>query len=111
MKALKSEEKVFIFHLKSSFCSQDIYIFVLTILVILKKRLDKKDKVNFKIFNITTWLTITIHILCNISQSKGIPTIKFGQYYNITEIFFSQNHGENQRDHSRTLFFKKLYMT
>ena len=41
-----------------------------------EKRLDQKDKVNFKIDDVTT---IAIHILPNISQSKGNQTMKFGQ--------------------------------
>ena len=35
---------------------------------------------------------IAIHILLNISQSKGNQTMKFGQ---LTEIFF-KNYGENE---------------
>ena len=31
--------------------------FCLAFLVLLKKRLDKKDKVNFKIYEVATWLT------------------------------------------------------
>ena len=38
-----------------------------------KKTLDKKDKVDFKIYDVTTCLTI--HILPNISQSKGNQTM------------------------------------
>ena len=41
--------------------------------------LDQKDKVNFKIYGVTTWLTITIHILPNISRSKGNQAMKFDQ--------------------------------
>ena len=53
-------------------------LFVLKIFKILscildhvKKRLDKKARVNFEIYDITTWKqTITIHILPNVSRSK-----------------------------------------
>ena len=33
-----------------------------------KKRLDQKDKVDFKIYDVTTWLTI--HVLPNISVNR-----------------------------------------
>ena len=42
----------------------------------LKKQLDKKDKVNFKIHEVKT---ITIHILPNVSRSKDNQTIKLDQ--------------------------------
>ena len=45
----------------------------------LGKRLDQKDKVNFKLCDVTTWLTIAIHILTNISRSKDNQAMKFGQ--------------------------------
>ena len=47
----------------------------------MKKRLDKKDRVNFRIYDVTNWMkqTITIHILPNISRSKGDQTMKFGK--------------------------------
>ena len=41
---------------KSSFRSQDFYIFVLTFAHVGKRR-DYKGKVNFKIYDVTTWLT------------------------------------------------------
>ena len=50
-KPYKIDEKCFLFHVKSSFCSQDIYIVVLTIRSC-RKRLDKKAKDNFKIYGI-----------------------------------------------------------
>ena len=54
--------------------------FCLKFLVMKEKRLDLKDKVNFKIYNVTTWLkTIAIHILPNISRSKGNQAMKLGQ--------------------------------
>ena len=54
-----------------------------------KKRLDWKDKVNFKIHDVKTWLTnkCNTHI-ASISRSKGNQTIKFGQLieYNMRNI-------------------------
>ena len=55
--------------------------------------------------------TIAIHILPNISQSKGNQTMKFGQLieYN-REIFFFRNYAENEARRlvpDLLLFFKK----
>ena len=55
MIAFKNDEKCFLFHLKSSFRSQDIYIFVLT------------------------FFRITTHILLNISRIKGNQAMEYGQ--------------------------------
>ena len=48
-------------------------------LVIWKKWFDKKDKVNFKIYDVTQTgqQIITIHLLPNVSKSKGTQAIKF----------------------------------
>ena len=50
----QNDKKCFLFHVKSSFRSLDIYIFVL-IFWLCRKRLDKKAKDNFKIFDVTDW--------------------------------------------------------
>ena len=43
------------------------------------KQLDQEEKVNFKIYDFTTWLTNNYkHILFNISQSKNNQRMKFG---------------------------------
>ena len=71
--------------------------FSLGFLVMYKKRLDLKYQLNFKLYNVLTWLTkITVHILPNILQSKGNQTMKFGQLieYN-RETFFLKNHTQN----------------
>ena len=59
--SFKSDEKCFSFHVKRSFRSQDILIFVPIFLVKQQKRLDKN--VNFKDYNFTDWETN-----CPISQ-------------------------------------------
>ena len=57
----------------------------------LAKRRDKKDKVIFKFYDVTVWLTTNcnIHILPNISRSKGNQIMKFGQLieFNMRNIF------------------------
>ena len=52
----------------------------------MRKRLDKKAKVNFKfMMSQPRKQTIAVHILLNISRSKGNQTMKFGQLieYNV----------------------------
>ena len=54
--------------------------------------------VNFKNYDVTAWLkTITIHILRNISRSKGNQTMKFNHLvdYNKKNFFF-KNRAENE---------------
>ena len=58
------------------------------------KGYDKKVMVNFKIYNSTDWTRIiTIHILPNISKSKGNMTMKFGHLI----------------EYKRNVFLEKLY--
>ena len=40
--------------------------------------------------------TIAIHILPNISHSKGNQTMKFGQLIEYNKIFFFKNYAENE---------------
>ena len=71
-----------------------IFKFCLYVLVVQKKQLDQKGKINFKIYDITT---IALHVLPNISQSKDNQTMKSGQVIDITrEIFFFKIHTENE---------------
>ena len=50
--------------------------------------------------------TIAIHILPNISRSKGNQTMKFGQLieYNMRNIFLEKSHKMGWRSYSQTLF-------
>ena len=51
-----------------------------------KKRLDEKDKVNFKIHGVTTWLTNNYNnILPNISRTKSNQTMRLGQLIEINK--------------------------
>ena len=77
-----SSLKLFLFSRYLNFCHDFLFM--------QKKWLDQKDKVNFKIHDITAWLTtIAIGIMPNISQSKGNQTMKLGQLkeYNKKNIF------------------------
>ena len=53
-------KKCFLFHPKSSFRSQDIFLSWL--LDHVGQRLDWKDQVNFKIYDVSTWLTKNYNI-------------------------------------------------
>ena len=53
-KLFKTEQKYFLLHLKSYFRSQDIFSFVLPFWSYRKNQ--HKYKINFKIYDVTTWL-------------------------------------------------------
>ena len=64
---------VFYFKLKNFFVLE-IFTFLSLHFGYVEKRLDQKAMVNFKIY------VITLHILPNISRSKGNQKIKLGQF-------------------------------
>ena len=50
---------------------REIFIFLSRLFAYVEKRLDKRAKVNFEIFEVTDWKQIvTIHTLPNISRNK-----------------------------------------
>ena len=58
-----------------------------------EKPLDKNAKIDFKIYDVINWeVIISIHILPNISRSKGNHTMNFG--WSI-ESHFSKSHTQN----------------
>ena len=90
---LKNDEKCFLFHLKSSFRSQYISVFVTTFWSCRKNGLIRKIRLTSKFMTLQPGLeTIAIHILPNISQSKGNQTMKFGQLieYNKRNVFLQK---------------------
>ena len=84
----------------------------MTFLGHVEKRLDYKDKVHFKIYDVTTGQkTIAIHILPNnILRSKGNQTIKFGQLieYNLRNIFLEKSYTKWGGETIPRPFSKKL---
>ena len=60
-------------------CVFKIFMILSSLVGHVAKRLDMKDKVNFKFYDVTTWLANVIHILPNNSRSKGNQTVKFDQ--------------------------------
>ena len=78
------------------------------------KRLDRKDKVNFKIYDATAWLkTIVIHLLPNISRSKGNQTMKLCQLrdYNMRNIFLENSDTKCGEETSSRPFSEKLKLS
>ena len=78
------------------------------------KWLDKKAKVNFKTYDVITGKqTITIHILPNISRSKGNHAKKFGQLveYNVRNIFLQKSSQKWGRETRLFLIMPFFYVT
>ena len=79
------------------------------------KWLDKKDKVNFKFYGVTAWLkkTIVMHILLNISRSKGNQAMKFGQLIerNMRNIFLEKSCTNYGRKASPRPFSEELKLS
>ena len=102
--------------MKNAFYFTSIALFVLNIFKFLSwlfghvvKRLDWKDKVNFKFHDVTAWLTNYFNTqLPNISRSKGNQAMKFGQLieYNMINIFLEKSYKIWWRNYSQTLFWK-----
>ena len=111
-KTFKNAEKWFLFHAKSSFCSFDIYVFVLMFWLgrktawwecqgvfqnLWRRRLDDKN---------------TIHLLSNISKSMG-NQLKFGQLikYNKINIFLPKLYRKWSRETgSRPCFSENFHL-
>ena len=75
-----------------------------------EKQLDKKTKVIFKLYNVTNWeQIITIHILPNISRSRGNQGMKFCQLieHNIRNIFFEKSYTKCSGESRPRPFLKK----
>ena len=92
-KSFQNDEKYFLFRLKSFFRSQDIWVFVMTFSSCRKNSLIRKARLTSKFKTSQRGLQlILIHILPNISQSKGNQTMKSGQLieHNKKNIFLQK---------------------
>ena len=90
----KMMKNAFYFTLKVLFVLKIFRFFVLTFGHV-EKQLDQKDKVNFKICDVTNLKqTIAIHVLPNISRSKSNQTMIFGQLieYKMRNIFLEKSY-------------------
>ena len=75
-----------------------------------EKPLDKNAKIDFKIYNVINWeVIISIHILYNISRSKGNHTMNFGWSieYNMFSIFLKKSYTKCSGETGRRPFYKK----
>ena len=78
-KPFKTNGKCFLFYLNSSFHSEDISVFVTTFRSCRENGLIRRIRLTLKFMASQPGLqTIVIHILLNISQTKGNQTMKFG---------------------------------
>ena len=102
------------------FTSKDLFVlkifkFLSWIFVLVAKRLDKKDQVSLKFYDVTVWLTktIVIHIMPNISKSKGNQTMKFGQLIErkMRNIFLKKSYIKSSGEISPRLFSEKLKLS
>ena len=79
------------------------------------KRLDKKDKLNFKFYDVSQpgQQTIVMHILANISGSKGSQTNKFGKLIecNMSHIFLEKSYTKCSEETSPRTFSEKLKLS
>ena len=110
---LKIKKNAFHFMLKA--------LFVLEVFQILswgfghvKKWLDKKVKVNFKIYDVIDWQqVIAMHMMSGISRSKGSQAMKFGQLMedNTRNIFLQKScRNEAERLAPDLLLFLKKFL-
>ena len=109
MIALKNEN-AFYFNLKACFVLKIFKCFVY-FLVMQKKRLDQKTKVNFEIYDVLVWLTKN-YAYCPISH-KLKATRQFGQLTECNKYFSSKimqkmRHGDQSQ--TAFCFFKKPYI-
>ena len=112
-KPFKNDENFFLLHVKSSFRSWDIYIFVLTYWLCKKSGLIRRLRLISKfITSQTGQQIITIHILPIISRRKDNQAVKFSQLieYNVRNIFLQKSFRKWGRETSSRplLLFKKV---
>ena len=102
---LKTIKNAFYFTLKALFVLK-IFIFLSQLSGHVEKR---KDKVNFKIYDVTAYETIVIHILRYISRCKDNQTAIFGQLieYNMINIFLEKTYTNCGGETSSRSFSKK----
>ena len=73
-----------------------------------------RDKVNFKIYGVTAWLTNNCNTnIAHISRSKGNQAIKLGQLtdYNMRNIFLEKSYTNCGAETSPRPFYEKLKLS
>ena len=91
--ALKMMKNAFYFTLKSLFVLK-IFKFLSWLFGHVEKLVDYKYKINFKVYDVTTWETVGIPILSNIPRSKDNQSMKFVRLieYNMRNIFLEKSY-------------------
>ena len=91
--ALKMMKNAFHITLESLFVLK-IFKFLSWLFGRVEKLVDYKDKINFKVYDVTTWETIGIPILPNIPRSKDNQSMKFVRLieYNMRNIFLEKSY-------------------
>ena len=102
-------KNVFYFILKSPFVLK-IFKFLSRLFGHVAKRLDKKDKVNVKLYDVTAWLTNNCNTHVAQYLEKGNQTMKFGQLIkcNIRNIFPEKSYTKHGGETSHRSFSEKL---
>ena len=94
-KPFKIDEKCFLFHLKSSFRSEDIYVFVMASFQLPRSciRPGSTPLISKSLTSQLVKQAIATQILPNISRSKGNQTMKLGQSieYQMRTIFLEKS--------------------
>ena len=105
---------LFYFTLKAFFILKIFYKLSSYFFILVKKQLDQKDKVDFKIYDVTSWLINN----CNkhIDQylkKKANQAIKFGQLivYNMRNIFLEKSHKKVDQETIPRPFSKKFKLS
>ena len=107
----KNDEKCFSFHLKSSFCSQVIQIFVLNFWSCRKNGFIRNIRLISKFMTSYLVNKDLQYTYCSISHKLKTTTTKFG--YLTRDIFFFKNYAENETGglvSDRFLFLKKALL-
>ena len=105
-------KNTFYFTSKAFFVLKILSFFFFTFCLV-AKRLDEKDKINFKVYDLSDWYTIAIYILLNIVRNKDNRAIKFGQLreYNTKNIFLENPYTKLGGETSPGPFSKKLKLS
>ena len=98
-------KNVFYFTLKALFLRKKFLSFCPDIFGPVERRLDKKDKISFKIYDIINWETIDYNThVSQISRGKGNQAVKFGQLIEYNRNIFLEKSYTNVVDQSQTFF-------
>ena len=110
---LKMMKRAFYFTSKALFVLK-IFKFLSWLFGPVAKRFDKKDKVKFKIYDVTAWsINNFTTYTANISRSKGNQTMKFGQLIecNMRNIFLEKSYAKCGGETSPRPFSEKLKLS